>query len=337
MVPPRPRAEPTLEPPARLSSIAPPLRQVGAACCVGLAWDRDDVLWGAEIGDRVGVSFGIGVGRYDVQGRELERPQTDIVAERVKSAPDGRLYLLEPGWLPVLERMDTGGGRAGRVPLPRARYSELDLQDVAAAPDGTLWLVDDRRLEVHHLAASGEHLGHWSVAAALVNPQGGGAHRVAVSPEGASIYVLKRNRVLRYAPDGRLLAAWGAQQLELGPDDFRSLQDLAVDGAGRVYILEVTGRIHVFEPDGWRVATWMAFDCPVGDDHGYPVSLALGPEGQVAVADAAAGRIHLYAPLGSPPAPPQRGPFRAHLPYGARPEGGGCGPAEASGVLEIGR
>jgi len=321
MVPPRPRADPTLPAPPRLARIAWPEHEDWVGCCVGLAWGRGDVLWGAELGDGVGI----GIRRVDLSGREVAGEVAALYPERVKVAPDGSMLVLDTDWPPTLKRFGDAGDPLGRVALP----SDLDrdVQDVAAAPDGTLWLVDNHRLEVHHLAASGDHLGEWSVAAALRYPPGDGAYRVAVAPDGASVYVLTWARVLRYATDGRLLAAWGAPRLALGPDDFQAPTDLAVDGQGRVYVLEATGRVQVFEPDGWRVASWTAFDCPVGADDERPAALALGPEGQVAVADAASGRVHVFAPLGSEPAPPVRGPFRAHLPYGARPEGGRCGPA----------
>jgi len=310
IVPPEPRSEPTQAPPKRRASIAIPEREGWIGCCIGLAWTRDDVLWGVEYGDGVGLD----VQRYDLTGRLLGALPDGNWADRVKEAPDGSLLVLDSHWSGTLRRYDAQGRSLGEVPLPKR--DTWDLRDVAVAPDGSLWLVDNRGLEAHHIAASGEHLASWSFAAALRYPPGDGGYRIAVSPDGASVYVLSWARVLRYDPDGRLLAAWGAPRFELGPDDFQAPMDLAVDAGGRVYVLEGTGRLQAYYPDGWRVAAWHAFDRQRALDDWTVAALAIGPTGQVAVADLEAGRIHVYAALANAPGPtPIRGAFRALLPW----------------------
>jgi sugar lactone lactonase YvrE len=271
-------------------------------CCLALAWTADDKLLAVDIEDGVGWD----VTRYDTTGRSLGQLGTVDRPNRITVAPDGTIYVLDNLWHSRIKRFESNGSPAGEVFLPEDR--DLMIMDLATAPDGTLWLVDHQHGHVFHVDPDGQWLGDWSYYPALRSP-GDGGYRIAVAPDGLAVYVLSWTRVLRFAPDGRLLAAWGAASpLDRGP--FESPLDLKVDSRGRVYVLEGTGRVQVFEPDGRRLATWPAFDT-APQPAVLRGALAIGTTGRIAVSDQAAELVHIYHALSAAPFSPTA---RLHLP-----------------------
>jgi streptogramin lyase len=290
------------------------VREPALLCCGGLAWAGTDLL-AALVEDFEGT--GDRLQRYDADGHLVRRIDGSPWPKRVAVAVDGTVYLLGGS---SLERLDADGRRAGRVYVPRD--PDLDLRDVDVERDGTLWLVDNRRLEVHHTEPSGDHIDAWHVVHALRHP-GDGAYRIAVSRDGEEVYVLTWTRILRYGADGQPRLAWGATGLDPGP--FEAPLDIDVDALGRVYLLEGTGRVQVFDREARRLASWMAFErtrevpalttalpialsqrpMPTRERPDEPVltgALAVADDGRVAVADSQAGAIHVFAALGEPQA-----------------------------------
>ncbi|MCB0215278.1 MAG: hypothetical protein KDH92_01485 [Chloroflexi bacterium] len=325
VVPPAPRAEPTLAPPARLARFDLPRRADWVACCAALAWPRPEEIWGVDFGDGVPLDLA----RFDARTGE-PLPAFDgfdaVELQRLAMAPSGEVLALTGGWASTILRLDLQGRVRGKTPLPVER--DWELADLAAAPDGTIWLVDNQRYEVHHLEVSGNHLASWPYFEALRHP-GDGGYRIAVSPRGDRVWVLSWARLMGFSIEGRLVTAIGAPTFELGPEDFRAPMDLAVDAAGRVYVIEGTGRLRVFEPDGWELARWQAFEAPAGagaDGGWLRAALALGPGGALAVsalpdgegAEGATdgGSLQIFAPLDAAVAgpTPTRGAYRGFLP-----------------------
>src|SRR5580765_5039467 len=97
---------------------------------------------------------------------------------------------------------------------------------------------------VQKLGPDGTFIAAW--APALYGPR-----KIAIGPDD-SIYVVDsgRNRMVKFSPDGQLLASWGG----VGSDDgqFKSLTSVAVDpGSNRVYVADpVNSRIQVFDSAG---------------------------------------------------------------------------------------
>lgn len=295
--PPMPAPGPTLQPPGRFGSFSPRLEPEGAGsgCCLGLAWLTDNTLLAVDIEDGVGWK----TTRYNTAGKPLMTLGNDRgFADRIAQAPDGTIYVLGRRWGNRIRRFTVDGAAAGEVFLPVDR--DLDIVDLAVAPDATLWLVDNYQRTVYHVGPDGDWLGSWGVDAGLRDSRDG-AYRIALSPDGRIVYVLSWTRVLSFTVDGRLLAAWGGAGW-MDPSPFESPLDLKVDALGRVYILEGTGQLRVLDAEGQQVALWTVFD----ENEQPPVltgALAIGPSGRIAVSDKRAAAIHLYHPLPT-------GPFR---------------------------
>ncbi len=168
--------------------------------------------------------------------------------DRVQARPDDRL----PGWTwwpallagpeerPALAALSADADRLAVLDLGRRRLSLLsadggllsdwsyDVDDPGALP-GDLALAGDRiylaepgrgRLVLH--ADGGRRLAAW--------PTHDGPRAVAAGPEGDAFVLGAGGWGMRYQPDGRLLALWPM------PDRSLDARDIAVDGAGRVYV-----------------------------------------------------------------------------------------------------
>ena len=157
---------------------------------------------------------------------------------------------------------------------------------------------------------------------------------VLVTPAG-EIFVADgygNSRVVKYDRDGNFILAWGKRGT--GPDEFHTPHALALDSRGRLYVTDRENhRIKVYNQQGNLLATWPDFYCVdaiavhgdflyggVGPysiilkldlngklldawggprQFGYPHAIALDSEGNLFVAEVAAGRVTKYRPTSS--------------------------------------
>lgn len=153
-------------------------------------------------------------------------------------------------------------------------------------PDGNVWVTDavsaartpegSRGHQVIKFSPDGEVLLTLGTPGV---PGGGPSHLnapadVVVADDG-SIFVADghanatNNRVVKYAPDGRLLMTWG--QTGYAPGEFRTLHAIALDSRGRVFVADRSNnRIQIFDQEGNFLAQWTQFGRPSGiffDEH----------------------------------------------------------------------
>lgn len=88
---------------------------------------------------------------------------------------------------------------------------------------------------------------------------------------------------------GRLERVWGRRGLSEGR--FQKPRALAIDGRDRLYVVDMTARIQVFDPGGrflygWQTPEW---------NTGKPTGLAIGVDGNVLVADTHYYRVLIYS------------------------------------------
>jgi sugar lactone lactonase YvrE len=165
--------------------------------------------------------------------------------------------------------------------------------------DGNFWLTDVGSHVVHKLDPQGEVVmtlgtpgksGTWDEAA--------GAHLldepndVVVAANGI-IYVAQGHRpgpqgdsrVLKFAPDGTLLASWGGKGN--GPGQFDVAHGLALDADGLLWVMDrENSRIQVFDADGNFVRAMEYAGLPCGVDIGAEaVFMVNGFTGQIVKLD----------------------------------------------------
>jgi DNA-binding beta-propeller fold protein YncE len=89
-----------------------------------------------------------------------------------------------------------------------------------------------------------------------------GPRKIAIGPDD-SIYVVDsgRNRIVKFSPDGQVLASWGSEGT--GDGQFKGLSSVAVDPTtNKVYVADpINSRIEVFDSNGkflskWSVPEW---------------------------------------------------------------------------------
>ena len=155
---------------------------------------------------------------------------------------------------------------------------------VHADHEGNVWVADavdtncatgkedGKGHQVHKFSSTGELL--LSLGTAGVAGEGERTFRcpsdVAVARDG-TVFVADghnhghggNNRIVKFAPDGRFVAAWGREGS--GPGEFRGLHALALDSRGRLFAGDrANQRIQVMTQDGDHVATWTQFGSPSG-------------------------------------------------------------------------
>src|SRR5262249_52049811 len=106
------------------------------------------------------------------------------------------------------------------------------------------------------------------------------------------------NRILRFAPDGKLLAKWGAT----GADDgqFNMPWGVGIDTEDNVYVADWRNdRVQKFSVDGDYIATFGSSGAGIGN-LSRPADVSVDADGNVYVADWGNERVSVFEPDGYP-------------------------------------
>jgi sugar lactone lactonase YvrE len=87
-------------------------------------------------------------------------------------------------------------------------------------------------------------------------------------------------------------AIWGKRGLSQGK--FHKPRAMTVDASGMVYVVDMTARIQVFDPEGRYVREWQTPTC----EQGRPTGLSVDRRGRIVVADTHYFRVLFYSPDG---------------------------------------
>jgi sugar lactone lactonase YvrE len=154
---------------------------------------------------------------------------------------------------------DTGNGRIEKFSPKGIFISSTATRDpngIAVDRAGNIYIAEiGSKHLVHKLGADGTFIAEW--ATGFYGPR-----RIAIGPDD-SIYVVDsgNNRIVKFSPDGQVLASWGSGGS--GNGQFTGLSSVAVDAANnKVYVADpINSRIQVFDSNGkflnkWSVPEW---------------------------------------------------------------------------------
>jgi tripartite motif-containing protein 71 len=106
------------------------------------------------------------------------------------------------------------------------------------------------------------------------------------------------NRILRFTPDGRLLARWGSAGG--GKGQFNMPWGIGVDGEDNIYVADWRNdRVQKFNPDGEYLATFGSSGAEIGE-LSRPADVAVDADGNVYVADWGNERVSIFGADGYP-------------------------------------
>jgi uncharacterized protein (TIGR03663 family) len=183
------------------------------------------------------------------------------------------------------------GAEPGQFTTPR---------DLAAAPDGTLYLADTGNHRIQHLDAEGQVLHTWGTFASLDQGEApGGTFNepwgIAVAPDG-SVYVADtwNNRVQHFAADGTFLGMFGFFGQAETSEAFWGPRAVAVDPTGRLFVADTGNkRVAIFNSQGQPLSELGGAGALPGL-LSEPVGLAFDPAGRLYVADTWNQRIQAF-------------------------------------------
>src|SRR5437870_10537969 len=117
---------------------------------------------------------------------------------------------------------------------------------------------------------------------------------IVVDAEG-NVYVsdYALDRLVKFGPDGTVLAQWGSSGSALG--QFNSPFGVALDEHNTLYVVDqLNNRVQRFGPDGRPMAAWGAAGAGAADLRTpFGIAVAVGG-GRVYVADFGNGRVQVY-------------------------------------------
>jgi Uncharacterized conserved protein len=150
---------------------------------------------------------------------------------------------------------DTGNGRIEKFsPTGTFLMSIKQFEapnGIAVDRAGNIYVAEiGSKHRVQKLGPDGTFISEW--APGLYGPR-----KIAIGPDD-SIYVVDsgRNRIVKFSPDGQVLASWGSEGS--GDGQFRALSSVAVDpNTNNVYVADpVNNRIQVFDSNGQFLSKW---------------------------------------------------------------------------------
>ena len=225
--------------------------------------------------------------RKDIAAQVWNYGASPIVPEEIVADPyEGKNITLFAD-----QAIGSEGQGPGQFTMPR---------DIAIAPDGSLYVSDTNNHRIQHLTPDGEVLQMWgSFADSSTGEAPGGTFYepwgIAVGPDG-SVYVADtwNHRIQKFTPDGKFITQWGFFGQGESGDAFWGPRDIVVDANGRVFVTDTGNkRVAIFDQNGTFITQFGSAGLLEGQ-FDEPVGIALGPEGQIYIADTWNQRIQEF-------------------------------------------
>lgn len=212
-------------------------------------------------------------------------------AAGVAVGPDGALYVADHDNYRIQKFAPDGtfalawGGRGtnpGQFDGPNG---------IAVGPDGLVYVSEDTNARVQIFQQDGTLVRAWIGAG---DEKFGDPTGIAFSGDRVFVGDFKTNKIWTLDHDGKLLGTIG--EPGGGDGQFSGVSMLATDTAGHVYVTDYdNGRIQKFDPSGKHLATYVLEG---GRTFGRPFGLAIGPDGDIYVAEYQARRVDRLHPAG---------------------------------------
>ena len=180
---------------------------------------------------------------------------------------------------------------------------------LAVALDSAIWVTDGDHDRFLLFSPDGGLIESWGTSGSgegqfdfTTRGWGGYPHgAIAFAPDGGFYVADPGNfRIQRFGPDRGFLTAWGSEGTE--PGQFRTANDLVVDGQGRVYVLDTdrttAPAVQVFDADGRFLAAWGERGSEPGQLNG-PSGIGLdAADGTLLVVEFGGNRVQRFTPEG---------------------------------------
>ena len=173
----------------------------------------------------------------------------------------------------------------GNCPLGQV----VDPDQVAVAPDGSVYVPDRGYLCVQHFDSDGRLLGviGYRPGSMLYVPR-------AVAFYGGYIYIASSFDISKWDANGNMVSSWGGSGS--GAGQFTWIEDMTMDKNGNFYVLEdsyAARRVQKFNKDGGFINGWGTQGSGDGQFN-YPSGICVDANGNVYVADSGNNRIEKF-------------------------------------------
>lgn len=201
----------------------------------------------------------------------------------------GHLYMTNVQWMRSIYRYSDDGALLASWGHfePSSGFVGRGIATDAA---GDLWVADEAGGKVVELGTDGSVLRSW-------NATRDGA--IAVGPNGGDVYLLNRDEVERFTPDGTLISKWGSTNNSDGK--FAEAYGIATGPNGDVYVADTWGnRVEVFNAEGAFLRSFGSYGHGMPGNLSTPYGIAVAPtSGDVYLADASNDQVVEFSAEGT--------------------------------------
>jgi DNA-binding beta-propeller fold protein YncE len=186
---------------------------------------------------------------------------------------------------------DTGNGRIEKFSPTGTFLTSIGQFEapngIAIDHTGKIYVAEiGSKHRVQKLGPGGNLIAEWA-------PGFYGPRRIAIGPDD-SVYVVDsgHNRIVKFSPDGQVLASWGSEGS--GDGQFKGFSSVAADPINnKVYVADsLNSRIQVFDSDGKFLAKWLVPEW--GRPNGFE-DLAIDPQrGRLYASSANMGAVLVF-------------------------------------------